>query len=349
MSTAARRYYLRGRRSLEVGEIEQAIESLASAIDLAPHFIDARLAHATALCRLGDVPRAAQTLRAGLGHARTEPARAALWLSLGEVLTSGGDFVAAEDAFGQAALHPAYARRAAAGRARVQGKSGRAGEAIASLLRAVGRASMVLALVLGTGSACKGSEEEKPAAAPVQPAPAPEPPKPIDTADPAAGAPPASVSAEKKAMAEKVLAHMEAIAAAGESNQNDCKIAASAMKVAMDRARGDIAEMEKMKSEAPDKEARQWFEKAYGGRMMSIMGKVINIANKCKADPDFQKAMADSPFSGHKKPGQPAAAVQPAGASKPAAAGAAKPAEAPAATPPATAAPAATAAPKTTP
>lgn len=139
MSTAARRYFLRGRRSLELGEIEPAIEALASAIDLAPHFTDARLAYAAALGRLGDVPRAAQTLRAGLGHARSAPARAALWLALGEVLTTGGDFVAADDAFGQAALHPAYAARAAAGRARLLAKSGRASEAIASLLVAVGR------------------------------------------------------------------------------------------------------------------------------------------------------------------------------------------------------------------
>lgn len=139
MSTVARRYYVRGRAALDRGDRDGAIESLASAIDLAPHFVDARLAYATALCRLGDTPRAAQTLRAGLAHARTEPARAALWLQLGEVLTTGGDFVGAADAFGQAANHPSYQSRAAAGRARVHAKSGRHGDAIQQLLRAVGR------------------------------------------------------------------------------------------------------------------------------------------------------------------------------------------------------------------
>ena len=134
MSGAARRYYLRGRAALERGEAELAAESLSSAIDLAPQFTDARLAHAVALCRLGDVSRAAQTLRAGLAHARTDPARAALYTQLGEVLTTAGDFAGAEDAFGQAALHPAWAARAAAGQARALAKTGRYHEAISALL-----------------------------------------------------------------------------------------------------------------------------------------------------------------------------------------------------------------------
>jgi len=136
MSTAARRYYERGMGALGRNEPDQAIDALASAIDLAPHFIDARLAYAVALCRLGDMPRAAQTLRAGLGRARTAPARAALCMTLGEVLTSAGDFPAAEDAFAQAESHPATAARAAAGRARVLAKTGHYGDAVAALLRA---------------------------------------------------------------------------------------------------------------------------------------------------------------------------------------------------------------------
>ena len=93
------------------------------------------------------------------------------------------------------------------------------------------------------------------------------------------------------------------------------------MKVAMDRARGDIAAMEQLKKDAPDKQGRLWFEKAYGGRMMGIMSKVMNVAKKCQADPEFQTAMADSPFGGHKKPVQPAAsaaaAVEPPAALEP--------------------------------
>lgn len=136
MSTAARRYYLRGRAALERGDTDVAIDSLASAIDLAPHFSDARLAYAVALCRLGDTPRAAQTLRAGLGYARSAASRAALSLSLGEVLTTAGDFLGAEDAFAQAASHPPFAARAAAGRARVLAKTGRYADAVAAMLAA---------------------------------------------------------------------------------------------------------------------------------------------------------------------------------------------------------------------
>ena len=137
MSAAARRYYARGRAALDRGEADQAVEALGSAIDLAPHFTDARLAYAVALCRLGDTPRAGQSLRAGLAYATTPAARAALWTQLGEVLVAGGDFLGATDSFDQAiAAHPAYAARAAAGRARALAKSGRYPDAVAQLLRA---------------------------------------------------------------------------------------------------------------------------------------------------------------------------------------------------------------------
>ena len=320
MSTAARRYFLRGRRFLELGDLEQAIEALGSAIDLAPHCIDARLAHAAALSRLGDVPRAAQTLRAGLGHARTEPARAALWLSLGEVLTASGDFIAAEDAFNQAGLHPAWARRAAAGRARVHAKSGRPADAIANLLRAVGRASALLAAIalVGAGAvACKDKKEDKPPPA----APAPPPAKPADAGivpDPIAGVPPPSITREQRELAEKVLAHMESIAAAGDASQGDCNAAAAAMKALMEKARADIEALDQLREAGTDKAARQWFEKAYGQRMMGVMSKVMSVAGKCKDNQSFQAAMADSPFARPRKPPPAASAPPDAPASPPA-------------------------------
>jgi tetratricopeptide (TPR) repeat protein len=134
MSTAARRYHVRGRALRERGEITEAIDALASAVDLAPHSADARVAYAAALCELGDTPRAGQTLRSGLAHALTPAARASLWLALGEVLTAAGDFPAAHDAFDRAAEHPAWTARAAAGRARVLAKIGRYPDAVAALL-----------------------------------------------------------------------------------------------------------------------------------------------------------------------------------------------------------------------
>src|SRR5690606_6507999 len=86
--------------------------------------------------RSGDCPRAAQILRAGLGRRATAVATAAMWATLGDVLTLGGDFLGAEDAFRQAASEPSFEVRAAAGLARVYGKLGRYDEAVAQLRRA---------------------------------------------------------------------------------------------------------------------------------------------------------------------------------------------------------------------
>lgn len=134
MSVVARRYYGRGRDALDRGDIDGAIESLRAALDLAPYFVSARVAYAVALARLGDCPRAAQAVRAGLGARASAVSRAAMWATLGDILTVGGDFLGAEDAFRQAAAtHPDFAARAAAGLTRVYAKLGRYGDAVAQL------------------------------------------------------------------------------------------------------------------------------------------------------------------------------------------------------------------------
>ena len=136
MSTAARRYYLRGKSALDAGDLDGALEGLSAAVDLAPRFVAARLAYAAALARRGDCPRAAQILRAGLARPATPTEEAALWASLGDVLVRGGDFPGAEDAYAQLAGDPRFAARAAAGRARVQAKTGRYADSFASLREA---------------------------------------------------------------------------------------------------------------------------------------------------------------------------------------------------------------------
>ena len=134
MSVVARRYYGRGRAALDRGDIDGALEALRAALDLAPYFSSARIAYAVALARMGDCPRAAQTVRAGLGARASAVARAAMWATLGDVLTTGGDFFGAEDAFRQAAAtHPDFAARAASGLTRVYAKLGRYQDAIAQL------------------------------------------------------------------------------------------------------------------------------------------------------------------------------------------------------------------------
>ena len=136
MSAVARRYYVRGRDALDKNDLETALEALRSAVDLVPSFSSARAAYAVALARFGDCPRAAQVLRAGLARPATPVAMAALWATLGDVLTAGGDFPAAEDAFHQAASCDLFQARAAAGLARVYAKQGRYGDSFDQLARA---------------------------------------------------------------------------------------------------------------------------------------------------------------------------------------------------------------------
>ncbi|MCG8420036.1 MAG: tetratricopeptide repeat protein [Proteobacteria bacterium] len=136
MSAVARRYYQRGRQALDRGDLEAAMDSFHSALALTADFSSARIGYAVALSRFGDTPRAAQTLRAGLARPATAVATAALWATLGDVLTAGGDFFGAEDAFAQAASEPSFVARASSGLARVYGKLGRYPEAVAQLGRA---------------------------------------------------------------------------------------------------------------------------------------------------------------------------------------------------------------------
>lgn len=136
MSTVARRYHERGMQALANGDLEAAQEALRAAIDLAPAFGNARVAYAVTLARAGDCPRAAQVLRAGMARTVSPTSSAAMWATLGDVLTLGGDFFGAEEAFRLAGAVPSFAARAASGLARVYFKLGRPADAVAQLRRA---------------------------------------------------------------------------------------------------------------------------------------------------------------------------------------------------------------------
>jgi len=136
MSSVARRYYERGMKAIENGDLESAQEALRAAVDLSPTFGNARIAYGVALAKAGDCPRAAQVIRAGIGRAASQVSTAALWATLGDVLTLGGDFFGAEEAFRQAATVPDFAARSASGLARVYFKLGRSADAVAQLRRA---------------------------------------------------------------------------------------------------------------------------------------------------------------------------------------------------------------------
>lgn len=136
MSSVARRYYERGRQALEAGDLESAQEALRAALELQPAFGNARVAYAVALAKANDCPRAASVLRAGLGRASSRISAAAMYATLGDVLTMGGDFLGAEEAFQEAAKTPGFEARVASGLARVHARLGRYREMAEQLRRA---------------------------------------------------------------------------------------------------------------------------------------------------------------------------------------------------------------------
>jgi len=136
MSSVARRYYERGRQSLDSGDLESAQESFRAALELAPQFGNARVAYAVALAKAGDAPRAAQILRHGLGRASSRISAAAMYATLGDVLVRAGDFFGAEEAFQQAAQTPGFEVRVASGLARVYARLGRYRDMAEQLKRA---------------------------------------------------------------------------------------------------------------------------------------------------------------------------------------------------------------------
>jgi len=136
VSSVARRYYERGRAALATNDFVSAEESLRAALDLAPNFGNARIALAVAIAKTGDAPRAAQILRHGIGRASSRVSAAAMHATLGDVLTLGGDFFGAEEAFNQAGQTPGFEARVASGLARVYARLGRYRDMATQLKRA---------------------------------------------------------------------------------------------------------------------------------------------------------------------------------------------------------------------
>ena len=133
-ATLARRYFVRAHAELGRGEYEAAAESYRASMDLVPTFLAARIGYAAALVKLGDMPRAAGVLRAGLARTTTERGRAQLLRHLGDVLVAGGDFFGAEDAYRQVAEIAPGSASPSAGLARVHAKLGRYSDSFAALL-----------------------------------------------------------------------------------------------------------------------------------------------------------------------------------------------------------------------
>ena len=130
----ARRYFVRGRQQLRAGDLDGATQSFIGAVELAPQFAEARVGAALTLAR-SDPPRAAQLLRAGLRSVTRANQRRMLLCALGDVLTAGGDFPGADEAYAQAAQIPGR-NPLSARLARLRAKTGRYDDAFAALLSA---------------------------------------------------------------------------------------------------------------------------------------------------------------------------------------------------------------------
>lgn len=133
MSSVSRRYYERGMQFLASGDVQQAVEQLQAAVDLTPNYGNARIAFAVALAKFGDCPRAAGVLRTGMPRATSPTTAAAMQATLGDVLTLGGDFFGAEEAFRIAGATAGFEARAASGLARVYAKMGRYADTVTAL------------------------------------------------------------------------------------------------------------------------------------------------------------------------------------------------------------------------
>lgn len=133
-ATVARRYFVRGRQQLRAGDLDAASQSFTGAVELMPAFVEARVGAALTIVR-SDPPRAAQLLRTGLRTATRANERRMLLCALGDVLTAGGDFPGADEAYAQAAQipgrNPLNARLA-----RLRAKTGNYADAFAALVSA---------------------------------------------------------------------------------------------------------------------------------------------------------------------------------------------------------------------
>ena len=130
----ARRYFARGKEQLRAGELDAAAQSFAAAVELAPYFTEARVGAALTLART-DPPRAAQLLRRGLQGVDPRAARAACSWSRSATCspppaTSPAPTRPTPRRARCPARHPLATRLA-----RLQAKTGRYAEALATLAR----------------------------------------------------------------------------------------------------------------------------------------------------------------------------------------------------------------------
>lgn len=136
------------------------------------------------------------------------------------------------------------------------------------------------------GSAAAGSAEGSAAATPTEGSAAP-------TGDtPAAGGPrPASVTDAHVAVADKMVKVFNDFGDAMKTAGTDCKAATAAAKSFVPKFKEIGGDAEKIGDLDKDPEAKKWFEANYAPKMMAAMGPMMQTAQACQNDKDFQAAM----------------------------------------------------------
>jgi thioredoxin-like negative regulator of GroEL len=129
----ARHYYVRGREALLQGQLDDACRDLEAAVQMYPHFCEARVDYATTLLSLGQAARAVQTLRVGADQAQAGRERAYVLRALGGALIATGDYAGAEQVLGAAGAEGGEPGEHAQ-LALLHGRSGRYAQAFAELL-----------------------------------------------------------------------------------------------------------------------------------------------------------------------------------------------------------------------
>ncbi len=165
--------------------------------------------------------------------------------------------------------------------------------------------SFLLTVLLGlslTGAAC--SRQSKPTAPPAQPevkteakaeakaepapAEAPPPQQPPLPANP--GPRPAAITDADIAVADKVVVVLGKLANGVVNAGADCQAVATHIRAMAPELKGLIGEGKKMEEKLKaDKAAEQWFESAYGPKVMETMGKMMN--STCISDPAVSQAL----------------------------------------------------------
>ena len=130
----ARRYYLRGAEALQRREFDEARGDLQAALELCPHFYEARVALSQVLCRQGAAARAVALLRERLAMASERAERTALHGALAEALLQSRDLSGAERALTEAVAGGAPGMHDQL--TRLRARSGRFPEALEELLQA---------------------------------------------------------------------------------------------------------------------------------------------------------------------------------------------------------------------